>query len=169
MPTAPRRPAAKHKSASSHMPEIKIVLDNEGNARHLIDEQHAELYAAFGPVDEIYRNSHVEPTLELSAEAVLCLFRDGQYAEERMPFDTERRIMLAKETEHPTILRRLLPKNRWWADMLPCGARVVLGPFDKREEALAAEIDWLVKHHLPVPQRCQPTTPTTVTTNPAPC
>lgn len=34
--------------------------------------------------------------------------------------------------------------NRWTADLSPVGGPV-LGPFDKRDEALAAEVRWLSK------------------------
>lgn len=37
--------------------------------------------------------------------------------------------------------------NRWWADLSPVsGPR--LGPFEKRGEALAAEVAWLEEHVL---------------------
>ena len=40
---------------------------------------------------------------------------------------------------------------RWWVDMTPVGGGQ-LGPFDTREEALAAEVEWLRAHDLPVPE-----------------
>jgi hypothetical protein len=37
--------------------------------------------------------------------------------------------------------------GRWWADLSPVqGPR--LGPFDRRSEALAAEVEWLDRHWL---------------------
>jgi len=39
------------------------------------------------------------------------------------------------------------PDARWTADMSPVGGPV-LGPFQRRSEALAAERDWLVEHWL---------------------
>lgn len=38
------------------------------------------------------------------------------------------------------------PDNRWTADMRPMDGETVLGPFDRRDEALAAEIAWLKTH-----------------------
>ncbi len=42
------------------------------------------------------------------------------------------------------------PKNKWFADLLPVDGPV-LGPFDTREDGLAAERDWLHEHNIPVP------------------
>lgn len=41
-------------------------------------------------------------------------------------------------------------KTAWYADMAPCRGPK-LGPFDLREEALAAEVQWLIDHNLPEP------------------
>lgn len=38
--------------------------------------------------------------------------------------------------------------GRWIADLSPVGGPQ-LGPFDKRTDALAAEVDWLLKNWLP--------------------
>ena len=41
-------------------------------------------------------------------------------------------------------------QGQWWADLGPvAGPR--LGPFPKRQQALTAEADWLIAHHLPTP------------------
>ena len=37
--------------------------------------------------------------------------------------------------------------GRWTADLSPAGGPV-LGPFDRRSDALAAELDWLESHWL---------------------
>jgi hypothetical protein len=37
--------------------------------------------------------------------------------------------------------------GRWWADLTPVGGPT-LGPFDRRSEALAAEMTWLEEHWL---------------------
>jgi hypothetical protein len=39
-------------------------------------------------------------------------------------------------------------QGRWLADLTPVGGPV-LGPFDRRSEALDAERDWLERHWLP--------------------
>ena len=39
------------------------------------------------------------------------------------------------------------PDGRWQADLRPVGGPV-LGPFDRRSEALAAELAWLEAHWL---------------------
>ena len=38
-------------------------------------------------------------------------------------------------------------QGRWWADLAPVGGPL-LGPFDRRSEALAAESRWLEDHEL---------------------
>ena len=37
--------------------------------------------------------------------------------------------------------------GRWRADLSPMGGPI-LGPFDRRSEALVAEVDWLERHWL---------------------
>jgi hypothetical protein len=44
------------------------------------------------------------------------------------------------------------PHGRWTADLCPVGGPV-LGPFDRRSAALAAEADWLAKHWIVAPDR----------------
>ena len=41
---------------------------------------------------------------------------------------------------------------RWFADMAPSGQPVVLGPFDERQQALAAEVEWINSNILTSPQ-----------------
>jgi hypothetical protein len=36
-------------------------------------------------------------------------------------------------------------QGRWWADLAPVGGPT-LGPFARRSQALAAEVDWLETH-----------------------
>ncbi len=51
----------------------------------------------------------------------------------------------------PTIARAShvepTPEGLWQADLTPVGGPV-LGPFDRRSEALQAELDWLQDHWL---------------------
>jgi hypothetical protein len=101
--------------------QIEVIIDREGISRHLLDEENSQLYTPFGDVTGGYRNSHVDQTLDLRPEA---------------------RAWLQSNTTH--VLAALL----WWADMLPVG-NVVLGPFETRTEALAAEIAWLRENNLP--------------------
>ena len=39
-------------------------------------------------------------------------------------------------------------KIRWMADLSPVQPGVLLGPFDTRAEALAAEVQWLENHYI---------------------
>ncbi len=47
------------------------------------------------------------------------------------------------------------PSGGWLADLSPVGGPK-LGPFDKRREALAAEVAWLHKHWLAPPLAIKP-------------
>ena len=40
---------------------------------------------------------------------------------------------------------------KWYADMAPSGRPVVLGPFDERRQALAAEVEWINNNILTEP------------------
>jgi hypothetical protein len=42
-------------------------------------------------------------------------------------------------------------RGRWWADLSPVGGPK-LGPFDRRSDALAAEVGWLRDHWLNNPR-----------------
>jgi len=44
----------------------------------------------------------------------------------------------------------ICPPDKWFADLLPSGGPV-LGPYDTRDDALAAEVVWLDEHNIPVP------------------
>lgn len=103
---------------------------------------------------ETRRASHVETNFNLSDAAVAWLFEHGPYKDEKLPFDTERKILLARNTtEQSGQLRKLLPKDRWYADMLPVNGPV-LGPYDDKETALAEEVVWLKAHGIPFCEPC---------------
>ena len=40
--------------------------------------------------------------------------------------------------------------NAWTADLIPVGGPT-LGPFERRSDALDAEVAWLLEHGIPVP------------------
>jgi hypothetical protein len=119
------------------MDQLRVIIDTHGNVRHLYDDQHEGMYAVFGPVEHVYRNSHVEPTSALSQQAKQIIWD---------AYKGEVGKTLSKTT------KLVFPANRWWADMTILGPiGPVLGPYDTRREALEAEVKWLIDHHLPVP------------------
>jgi hypothetical protein len=99
---------------------MKIRFDSDGRARTIYGE---EINLSELGVVELRRASHVEPTRELSRDAREWLLDKFERTSEH----------LAAATPGPML---------WWADMLPMNGPV-LGPFDTRSEALAAEIVWI--------------------------
>lgn len=78
-------------------------------------------------IEHIRRASHVEPTQELSPLAQLELA-------------CARGLTIAELCSQY--------KNQWWADMHLSGGDI-LGPYPDRPQALAAEHEWLLAHHIP--------------------
>jgi len=111
------------------MPEqITIRIPRKGGPRALYSEVAHKLLASLGDV-QIRRASRVEPTDSLSQEA---------------------RTWLNEEQARNCLDIGQLPPNKWWADLAPV-VGPVLGPFETREEALRAELEWLHANGLPFP------------------
>jgi hypothetical protein len=113
--------------------QVVIVVSPEGQVRHLVGDLPPEFLDLLGPVEHIYRNSHVESTQDLWPPALAWIC-------------AHRRDLLVNLKEEA--VWKQLPQNVWWADMTPV-AGPVLGPFDEYPQALAAEVLWLQEHHLP--------------------
>ncbi len=127
---------------------IEIIVPKGGGARFIHSDEAMQLMAGLGPA-ETRRASHVEPNYNLSMEAVLWLFEKGPLADESCSLKTELRIMSANGQAATTDeLRKQLPRDKWWADLLPVGGPV-LGPFEGKQLALDAEVAWLSAHHIP--------------------
>jgi hypothetical protein len=104
---------------------VKIRFDRDGTARTIYGEE-IDL-TKLGTV-ELRRASHVDPTAELTAKA--------------------RTWLLDKYEEINDHLASASPgKACWWADMMPMNGPV-LGPFDTRSDALAAEVAWIDEHGM---------------------
>jgi hypothetical protein len=37
-------------------------------------------------------------------------------------------------------------KNEWWVDLMPSGSKKVYGPFERYDEAIEFEVEWLIKN-----------------------
>ena len=104
---------------------MKIRFDRDGTARTIYGEEIA--LTKLGTV-ELRRASHVDPTAELTVDA--------------------RTWLLDKYVEMNDHLASASPsKACWWADMMPMNGPV-LGPFDTRSDALAAEVAWIDEHGM---------------------
>jgi hypothetical protein len=110
----------------------KFVIDPAGGLRHLLDEGGPE---PPGRVVSVARNSNVDWTADLSDAALLAVAK-----QRGLPWGRPR-----------AQLEGLLPAA-WWADMLPVSGPV-LGPFETRAAALAAEEAYLLERNLPLPAR----------------
>jgi hypothetical protein len=115
---------------------LTIIVEPDGTVRHLVDDAHADIYNAFGPCVETWRNSHVETWSSLSWTARLWLV-----IQRRVP-----PAMLLPAALRPYRTRPLC--NVFWADMRPVKGGV-LGPFASHHLALAAEVAWLQEKNIP--------------------
>jgi len=73
----------------------------------------------------------IKQTYDLSHAEVLYLFTDGSLKEEKLGFDTSRRLLLSPSAEHGRILRKLLPTGKYWLTF----DAVVDGPHETPELA----------------------------------
>lgn len=109
--------------------EFEIHILPNGDVHFIHDDDLAEEMLALGP-QEIKRASHIEPTHDLTEDALVFLHQ------ERLPhliFDREE-------------IRKRLPKG-FWADLIPSNGPV-MGPFTRRSEAIDAELKWLNANNL---------------------
>jgi hypothetical protein len=90
---------------------------------------------SFGDNVDIRRASHVDPGSELSQRALIVLSQ--QYPQ----------YVLSKYDEENDLYYKIHPDyaSKWFADCGPTRGSV-LGPFNKRSEALAAEEEWVRKN-----------------------
>jgi len=120
------------------MTRIRFIVTPTGDARciagHLPDDMRAKL----GDVKSTRRCSHVETWKDLSARACFHLV-----VMRKVPVF----LIFPFFFPDPDYNKWL---NYWWADMTPVRGPV-LGPFDDREDALAAEVEYLYDNHLPEP------------------
>ena len=123
----------------------EIIVSRTGEARAIYDPRTHQLLSALGQ-PEIRRASHVEPTAELSDQAVELLLRQRQPPLDQYPADLVTTPYLLQG------LRQRLPQA-WWADCSP-SAGPVLGPFADRYTALQEETKWLQANHIPTCRKC---------------
>lgn len=117
-------------------------------ARAIYDPAAAELFKKLGTVD-IRRASNVEPSHDLSNEAVEWLLRHGNTGY----FITIPRDFQPTTTDFWVDLRKAMPADKWWADLLRSNGPV-LGPFATRDEGIEAELAWLKAHNYPTCRDC---------------
>lgn len=122
------------------MPKAKhtILIAPGGDLTSLHDDRFAAMKHRLAEAGEreLSRASHVEPGRELNPTALSILARRGDYAH----------YATATESSPDQVVLRDDLASRWFADMTPAGFTEVLGPFESREQALAAEHEYLEKH-----------------------
>lgn len=129
--------------------KIVMFISPKGEVRHTYSPEATRISNSLGRQTTIRRASKVEPSAELSDEAIVWL---------ALCEPDPRQVFIAWPRETiPTAdaiagLRSVLMADywatKWWADMLPSGGPV-LGPYDDRDTALEAEIAWLQDNQVP--------------------
>lgn len=94
------------------------------------------------------RASHVEPGTELSEDSLKRLV-------DQTGANWTEYVQLVDDGEQGGVMPVLKPpyRNKWWADCSPVDGPV-LGPFDDRDAALAAESKWLKDNNIPTCREC---------------
>jgi len=117
------------------MSKIRFIITPTGNVRCLVGQLPVDMRTKLGDVVSTKRCSHVDTWNDLSKYAQCVL-----YAHSRVP-----------EGAYAPVDPHCAWLNKWWADMTPVRGPV-LGPFEERQDALDAEIEYLYEHHLPEPR-----------------
>ena len=117
---------------------LDVIVDPQGDSRHLIEETHDKVLTGFGEKDVTYRNSHVETWNDLSSAAKDWLLNKARIV----------RVVCDRPVINGT---KSVVTNCFWADMLPVDGPV-LGPYTLHSGAIAAEVAWLQENNLPLPQ-----------------
>lgn len=107
-----------------------VIISRDGSIRGIYSELVASLTKTLGNHTVGRRASHVEFGGDLSQAAL------SQCSHARLVAEN---YQITEEA-----------KNKWFADMTPVRGPV-LGPYDMRQEALDAEVAWLLEHNIPVP------------------
>ena len=128
--------------ASSRMVEIVIPRNLSGTAapRAIFDHTAHAILQSLGTVST-KRASHVEIGQDLD-QAALKVLASQTPAFVEVAADGQQYHIKPDFAQH------------WFADMTPTETSLVLGPYEPgdREKALADEVAWLRKNHLPAPQ-----------------
>jgi len=123
---------------------LEVIVDGKGAIRAIHSDAIMPILKALGNVT-VRRASHVEPSENLSNSALLWLLDNNP--------DVWPAELLRDMRQMPVFalddLRINLDPTAFWADLLPVSGPV-LGPFDKKQDALDAEVVWLREHAFPI-------------------
>lgn len=130
--------------------KITLVVSPKGEVRHTYSPEAEKITAGLGGQRTIRRASKVEPSAELSDDAIVWLALCQPAP--RTVFITWPRDTVPT-ADAVAGLRAVLASEPawsglWWADMLPSGGPV-LGPYADRDTALEAELAWLHDNGIP--------------------
>jgi len=117
------------------------LASGKQQVRAIYSKTSSEMLEAVGETGT-QRASHVEPGSELSQKALVLIY--PTYSQ-RISGEVSDRLQIQP-----------VWATHWFADMTPTGREQVLGPFGpgQRDEALAAEVEWLRARNLPVCEPC---------------
>ena len=117
---------------------IYVPKTRSEGVRAIASETAIDVLQQLGPLTPLRRASRVEPTADL-APAV----RDALISSGRLVQRAEQWVAIGTDgAEYPA-------GTIYWADLSPVDGPT-LGPFRSRDEAIAAEVAWLVAARIPV-------------------
>jgi hypothetical protein len=124
----------KKRSQKIMGPSKKILYGPNGEVKFLHDDRLSPHMEARGTETKLRRASHVDPGSDLN-EAALAWLEENTGCVEVLDLN-----------DHPRVISEQF-EAKWFADLLPSDGPV-LGPFDTRQAALDAEVEWLNAHNF---------------------
>ena len=133
----------RHHERMSMKESQELIIGKSGEIRGIYSPEVNKITSALG-TPEKKRASHVEPNEELRNEAIDWLIKNRPELVREVPTVG---VIGPADSVRRWRATHYLPIG-WWADLLPVGGPV-LGPFEDRDPALAAEVAWLRDNNIP--------------------
>lgn len=127
---------------------LTVFISRGGEIRHTHSTEAAAITSDVTGARSLRRASKVEPTAELSEEAIAWLAICAPHPKPAFIVWSPSHIPFRSAINALRGSIMLHAADKWWADMLPSNGPV-LGPFFTNTEALTAELAWLDRHGVP--------------------
>jgi hypothetical protein len=126
---------------------LEVIVTSTGEMRSIHSDDIMPILRQIGNV-EVRRASHVEPAAGMREEAREWIRKE--ISERRVP----PLILYYMSCGRAIIWEHGIPitingVDQWYADLLPVRGPVI-GPYDSKQEALDAEVEWLKAHNYPI-------------------